>query len=1801
MAFNKREALKKNYGAIKAIFDHFKDKTELDKEVLKHYIGYGAIKEILLDPYNEKGWNNASQSVRNDVKSLFDLINSYYEDRPESAKKMIESLRTSTLTSYYTDSNIINASLSPLKKLLPEDINVLDPSCGSGAYIGAVQSIFKDAQITGVEKEGFVATLAAKLYDVKVHPDGLEKLNQFLAPGEFDLICSNIPFGDYKIYDNRLAKLKEDKGALDSMAKIHNYFFVKALELTKSEGIVSFITSNGVMDSDSAKTVREHLMENAELVGAYRLPDFVFKNEAGTETPSDLIVLRKRENPVKLELLSQNEKAFISSKGEVNGVKVNEYYELNKPHLLGEFHEAFLHNRKTMLLGANESFQNNVDVSSAIQNLLEKDVESFLQKKMLSEPVQDMIENMIENKEQIKKISIESEADFDRLKERFKEAIDQGKVSVRYNAANTSQVFISLEGEALQRINIKPIVVEKKSSSPVGQLDLFSSGPPEEKEYKLVKAKPTQKSEVVFLTPEELGKRTKGEIFFKNGVCGIIDKDYGNKLYLKTDAFSETDSSTGEKVELFNSLKDVYGFLIDSETSGDELSALDYRNQLNVLYDKFVEKYGNLTSSDNTRFFSVDTKAFMLFALEIDRDGTIQKSDILLKSTFTKEGEKEINTIEDGIFYSLNVKGRLDLDVVAQKLSMDQNQVLKEGQKKGLIYPNPIFPKDFNFINPSKKDFNSLETEYVTKDVFLSGSVGYKERFFEIKGSSLYSDQNLFKRDKELLSEAKPQHLTIDMINPSMGELWINEEIYQDFVREVLEDPEAKVTRVNSLESWKIKAQKVPSRIHHEYAIKCYGGRTKKPVDILQYAINKESPIITYKDSKNVQRIDLEAVENVNRTIEEFNQKFRDYIFSHPEYSDYLEKKYNALFNREIKREFNGEHLVVPGLNKQAYVPYKHQLDAVWQLVQNHGGLCDHKVGAGKSLVIAMSSQEMKRLGVAKKSMAICLKANADAIYNDYVKAYPRAKVLKPSESDFTPAKRKELFYKIANNDWDCVIITHDQFKSIPQSPEIQEQILKEELRNVEDDLKELFKEEGEPSRMQLKGLEKRKLNLEANLERVYDSIKRDEGIISFDKMGIDNLFVDESHYFKNLAFTTRHKRLAGLGSPEGSQKATNLLMACRTLQNMHGADKGITFLTGTSISNSLVELYSMFKYLAPEELAKRNISNFDSWASVFAEASQDLELSVTNQIKLKTRFRTFVKVPELVSMYTKLANVVNDNNYKVARPGLDNVFVKIKATPEQIRFSEDLIRAVQTEDFSIVGKSYDDAQLQAKMLLATNLSAKAAIDMRMVDPLRFDEHSGSKLYSLADNVIFEYNDSSEYKGTQLVFCDLGVPGTKTALESIDFYQEIKKELIKRGVKAEEIAFIHDYSTSKKKSELHKKVNAGDIRVVIGSTVKMGVGNNFQKRVIAMHEIDCPWRPSDLEQREGRGARQQNWAAEKFRNNLVKNYFYATERSLDGYKYFLVDLKRKFIDQIKNGSITKRVIRENEGEDMSMVNFIAQVSGNKDVLELSKIEKKLDYLKRKDVALKNLISLAKSTITRNENSIISQTRLLDSLSKDKIIRDHYFSVKEIKSESPEGVIEMKKQVSFTMTIDGTDYNDMKEMGEALNKKLSDKLSLGEAENEFVLGNVGSFKLVVNIDGNKENSVGFFNSYEARIIENDSFVKYGHGNNQLSSIPGNAARYIYDCLAKIEKLQENVKESIESSYGAIEGAKKKLEGLNPKEFEAEMKELNDKQRQLKVKIEENNALEDTLSKGSKGVSEPEPVYAVVENKSKGVRM
>ena len=996
----------------------------------------------------------------------------------------------------------------------------------------------------------------------------------------------------------------------------------------------------------------------------------------------------------------------------------------------------------------------------------------------------------------------------------------------------------------------------------------------------------------------------------------------------------DMDGMQAQKAQLYIDLRNTYERLYAYEAEKHEENEM-LRRHLNTYYDEFMMRYGCLNAKQNVKLLMMDASGRNMLALERSEGGTMVKADIFDRPvSFSQETAVAAESPEEALSASLNLYGGVNLPYMESICDMPQADMLEA--LKGRVFYNP------------------LAEGYEIADRFIAGNVVQKVADVEewISGHGEHGMLPQAKVSLEALKEAMPEQIPFEELDFNFGERWIPTGVYAAYMSRLF-DTDVRISYSESLDEYSVACSHRTMKITDEFLVKGYY-RHYDGMHLLKHALHNTCPDMMKKvgedeNGNDIKVRDSEGIQLANAKIDEIRNGFTEWLEEQsPEFKKRLTDMYNNKFNCFVRPKYDGSHQKFPELNLKGLGItdlYPSQKDCIWMLKQNGGGIADHEVGTGKTLIMCVAAHEMKRLGLVHKPMIIGLKANVREIAECYRTAYPNARVLYASEKDFAASGRVRFFNDIRNNDWDCIIMSHDQFGKIPQSPELQQRILQAELDTVEENLEVLRSQGKDVSRAMLKGLEKRKFNLQAKLEKVEHAIKsRTDDVADFRQMGIDHIFVDESHQFKNLTFNTRHDRVAGLGNSEGSQKALNLLFAIRTIQERTGKDLGATFLSGTTISNSLTELYLLFKYLRPKELERQDIRCFDAWAAIFAKKTTDFEFNVTNNIVQKERFRYFIKVPELAAFYNEITDYRMAEDVGVDRPHKNEILHHIPPTPDQEHFIKRLMEFAKTGDATLLGRGkLSETEEKAKMLIATDYARKMALDMRMIDPA-YEDHPDNKASHCARMIAEYYRRYDAQKGTQFVFSDLGTYQSG----GWSVYTEIKRKLVEdHGIPAHEIRFIQECKSEKSRKAVIEAMNEGYVRVLFGSTSMLGTGVNAQRRAVAIHHLDTPWRPSDLAQRDGRAVRKGNEIAKLYADNRVDVIIYAVEKSLDSYKFNLLHCKQTFISQLKSGAMGARTIDQGAMDEKSGMNFseyMAILSGNTDLLEKAKLEKRIASL-----------------------------------------------------------------------------------------------------------------------------------------------------------------------------------------------------------------------------------------------------------------
>ncbi|CAD0002236.1 N-6 DNA methylase [Flavobacterium salmonis] len=1697
MAFNKREHLKKNIEALQLVFLLEKEKrqaVENERQLLMKYSGFGGLK-FVLNPADKVDdlhrWVKSEQDLFAFTQELHQVLRENALDEKQY-HRYLDSIRASVLTAFYTPPVIIDAIANSFQEKQISIERFLEPSAGTGSFIEA----FKNegiSHIAAYEKDLLTGKILKQLYpDNNIRVAGFEEIPDS-EKETYDVIASNIPFGDTSVFDLSFVRSKETARA-QAARSIHNYFFIKSVDMLRDGGVLVFITSQGVLNSAKNEPIREALMQSCNLVSAIRLPNNLFTDYAGTEVGSDLIVLQKNKSKSGLSQIEQQFcKAYIASENITNNllfakgqriVYTSLYKGTNqygKPSWIYEHKDGVEGIAKDLKNILSDDFSNNLDFN--LYNRINKaDIISTIH---ISEPILPIIDIKKEKQDKIHSLT-----------------------PTNFSAASQLSLFNFYENTPA----IKSIPQKKKNFSqskrkivsPVRQGNLFDL-PTRQNETtpSVQKVHNGENKQIIgnlFSDTAELKTLPIAEVsiyqdklksFYRNE-CLVLHSGYVG--YLK-------DINTEEQKALFHPLtlapiqktraesyinvRDAYQELYVKEAQ-KQTEHKQEREILNRLYDAFVKRYGNLNSAENIQLIKTDSAGNEIPYLERVVGGVVHKSDIFHHPVSFSITVITTDNPDEALAASLNKYGAARLDYMSQISGLSTDN-LREALH-GRIFYNP------------------LEKEYEIAERWISGNVVEKAQAIQ-NYLELNPDDTQTRDSLHALEQAFPRRIEFEELDFNLGERWIPTGIYNHFASHLF-NTDVRIYYNENTDDFSIKCDTKNIHITEKYAIKSQS-RSYDGITLLKHGLVNTTPDITKKVMHGDQEIkvrDMEAIQMANTKIDEIRKAFSQWLYAqNDEFKKRLTDKYNDTFNCFVRPQYNGSHQDFPGLDRKALGIedlYSSQKDAVWMIKLSGGAICDHEVGAGKTLIMCTAAQEMKRLALAHKPMIIGLKANVHEIAETYRKAYPHAKILYPGKEDFTPQKRMRIFGEIKNNDWDCIILTHDQFGMIPQSPEMQKEILQTELDSVEENLSALESQGKEVSRAMLKGVIVRKQNLEVRLKTLQHDIEnRKDDVIDFKMMGIDHLLVDESHRFKNLMFNTRHDRVAGLGNMQGSQKALNLLFAIRTIQERSGKDLGATFLSGTTISNSLTELYLLFKYLRPQALEKQGINCFDAWAAIYTRKTTDYEFSVANNIVQKERFRYFIKVPELAQFYSEITDYRTAKDIGIDRPEKKEVLHNIPPTPQQEIFIKNLMEFAKTGNATLLGRTpLSQSEEKAKMLIATDYARKMSLDMRMISQ-KYDDHPDNKVSHCAAKLAEYYFRFNAQKGTQFVFSDLG---TYKPTEW-NVYSEIKRKLTQdHGISANEIRFIQEAKTDKMRKEFISMMNEGKIRILFGSTDMLGTGVNAQKRAVSVHHLDTPWRPSDLAQRDGRAIRKGNEIAKFFADNKVDVIIYAVEKSLDSYKFNLLYNKQLFIDQLKNNSLSKRTIDEGGIDEKSGMNFseyVAILSGNTDLLEKAKLEKKITSLENEKQAFTRSKSMSRYKLEDYMATVETGKSMVERFSMD-----WQNLQKRIRRDKEDTVLNPIELIGLPPNA------DVKQIGEKLHLLANKARTEGQYEE---IGNLYGFKLLVKTEVSQKEGVTINDN--RFFIQGEGNIKYTYNNGQMATDPKLASMNFLNALEKLPGL------------------------------------------------------------------------------------
>ena len=1892
MAYNRKQRLNDNIKAIETAFILDREQrtpTARERLLLERYCGFGGLK-CILNPARELAdavhWAKSDLELFAPTVELHRLIRENSKNESEY-KQLMDSLKQSVLTAFYTPSAVTEALTDVLKEhqIIPE--KVLEPSAGIGAFVDSVLDNNPKADIMAFEKDLLTGKILRHLHPKqKVRIEGFEKIEKPFND-YFDLAISNIPFGDVAVFDPSYTAMKGMRALVTR--RIHNYFFVKALDTVRDGGLVAFITSQGVLNAKNNSAARFMMLYHADLVSAIRLPNNLFTENANTEVGSDLIILQKNTQK---ESLRGDDNLLDTVYHDENRIPTNNYFlehperiihttakldtdPFGKPAMIYThedgvegiaedlrkmLHEDFKKNLNlNRYLGIEETKaeevkeveetekiektekmkpsieekQNDTVVSLQKQEKPTDDAELSQKSNHQQPPVQmtlfDLWGMEEENRQAVhatkkkaevtvgavaKKVSrkrasplvksvnptfevvtkpVEKEEKPSLTDAKEQETTQETKsilpgdepyasisweenppingfYEMMMTMAPEDRVLLRQKAELHRQEQLKALGVEDtldpKFKPPMEPIEVLKAqiGHGQSKENEAKEDSKTQnileetnhereqqkeqerKREEQARKKEDVMKPRpfdeKLESFHREGSM-VLDSARNIGVLKDLTKYGATfmpldlNMEQKEKAVLYIALRDAYQKLYTYEAE-EQTENKQMRESLNVYYDAFFIRFGNLNAKQNVKFILMDASGRDMLSLERVENGQFTKSDIFDHPvSFSLDEISHVDSPEEALTASLNKFGRIDLPYMTELSDMPEQELTEA--LKGRIYYNPLIDG------------------YEIADRFIAGNVIEKaERIEEWLKEN--PDHAIVRESLEALKASFPEPIAFEDLDFNFGERWIPTGVYSAYMSHLF-NTQVSIVYSDSMDEYSAKCSMKTMAITDEYMVKGYY-RHYDGMSLLKHALHNTCPdmmksIGEDEHGNDIKVRDSEGIQLANAKIDEIRNGFTEWLEEQSDsFKERLTTMYNRKFNCFVRPKYDGSHQTFPGLDLKALggkygikSVYPSQKDCVWMLLQNGGGICDHAVGTGKTLIMCMAAHEMKRLGMAHKPMIIGLKANVAEIAATYQTAYPHARILYASEKDFSTKNRVSFFNNIKNNDYDCVIMSHDQFGKIPQSPELQRQILQAELDTVEENLEVIRTQGKDVSRGMLKGLEKRKQNLEVKLQKIAYSIEqRTDDVVDFRMMGIDHLFVDESHQFKNLMFNTRHDRVAGLGNSEGSQKALNMLFAIRTIQERTGRDLGATFLSGTTISNSLTELYLLFKYLRPKELERQDIRCFDAWAAIFAKKTTDFEFNVTNNIVQKERFRYFIKVPELAAFYNEITDYRTAEAVGVDRPQKNEILHNIPPTPEQEDFIQKLMEFAKTGDATILGRlPLSETEEKAKMLIATDYARKMALDMRMIDPT-CEDHPDNKASHCAKMIADYYKRYDNHKGTQFVFSDLGTyrPG------EFNVYSEIKRKLIEDyGIPSSEIRFIQECKNERARKTVIAAMNEGSVRVLFGSTSMLGTGVNAQKRCVAIHHLDTPWRPSDLAQRDGRGVRAGNEIAKLYADNKVDVIIYAVEKSLDSYKFNLLHCKQTFISQLKSGALGARTIDEGAMDEKSGMNFseyMAILSGNTDLLDKAKLEKKI-------------ASLEGERKSFNRGKRDSETKLQ---SKTAELSNNKASLKGMTEDYGKfmGKAEKDKDGNILnlITLDGVESTNLEVIGKHL-QMLAEKETTGGQYKR--IGEIYGFPVKIVSETSFENGLPFVDN--RFFVEGNYKYQYNYGHIAKSD-PIAAANNFLNALQKIPSYIEQY----DSRCKALEKEIPQLEEIAGKTWkkEEELKGLKAELAALDRKIQ-----------------------------------
>ena len=1158
---------------------------------------------------------------------------------------------------------------------------------------------------------------------------------------------------------------------------------------------------------------------------------------------------------------------------------------------------------------------------------------------------------------------------------------------------------------------------------------------------------------------------------------------------------------TGERVRGMVAIRDATNRLLErqlEECSDEEVASL--QAELNRVYDSFTAKYGLLSSNANKRAFSMDSSYCLLTSLEfLDEKGELKrKADIFTKRTIRRaEPVTSVDTASEALAVSIGEKAKVDIPYMMQLTGKTEEEVTEE--LTGVIFKNPLTDK------------------WEPSDEYLSGNVREKLNI----ARNFAENHPEYMVNVQALERVQPKDLDASEIEARLGATWISPEYITEFMAETFHTPRQhinyeriKVQYAEVTGQWNVKGKNVDSS-NNPLSTATYGTQRANAYRLLEDALNLRDTKIydTIHDADGEHRVlNRKETTLAQQKQELIREEFKEWIFKDMSRRETLCKIYNERFNSVRPREYDGSHIQFVGMNPEIKL-MEHQKNAVAHILYGNNTLLAHCVGAGKTFQMIAAGMESKRLGLAQKSLYVVPNHLLEQWGSDFLRLYPGANILVATKKDFEPANRKRFCSRIATGDYDAVIIGHSQFEKIPLSRERQIALLEDQIADITYSIEAAKEEAGQ--QYTVKQMEKTKKTLKAKLEKLNDQTRKDD-VVTFEQLGVDRLFVDESHYYKNLFLYTKMRNVAGISQTD-AQKSSDMFMKCRYMDEITGG-KGITFATGTPVSNSMTELYTIMRYLQYDTLMNMGMGHFDSWAATFGETVTAIELSPEGTgYRAKTRFARFFNLPELISIFKETADIQTADMLNLPVPEAEYINEVLKPSEEQ----KEMVEAFSERAEQVRGGAVDPRV--DNMLKITNDGRKCALDQRLLNDMLPDAGE-SKVNACVENAFQVWEDGKDTQATQLIFCDLSTPKTDG---TFNVYDDVRNKLVERGIPKDQIAFIHEYNTEVKKAELFTKVRAGQVRILMGSTPKLGAGTNVQDRLLALHHLDCPWKPSDLEQQEGRILRQGN------QNDKVKIFRYVTENTFDSYMWQILENKQKFISQIMTSKSPVRACEDVDDTALSYAEIKALATGNEYIKEKMDLDVQVSKLKL-------LKANHTSQIYRLESDIAKRYPVQITALKEKI------AGMRVDADVVKG-IDLQDNDHFAMTVGGKLYTDKKEAGVAL---ISAASSLRSVKSAGQIGEYHGFAL--------SSEHNFLSNTYTMTIKGKCSYKIEFGKDTLGNI-----QRIHNALSAIEKKLADTEQNLETVQQQLKTAQEEVQ--KPFTKEAELSEKMERLAELNAML------------------------------------